>query len=214
MSWNGKKKTLTPEEEQARALRHRHELHSEIPYIEADPEQGELPLDELDTFIIPARDEKGVSVPVNLHIPPYLERQVEIIVASRRFPYLRVSDFVRHAVTRHCGWLMDIRYSIPRHMASTLATVHDALRDEEFSLQVEQSFIRMDHILAGHINRGDKTEAIKLYVRVRSRIMEAAPCSWKDRYLKEFDSKYSYLLAVERRPELVKDHDHGHHQVA
>lgn len=203
MSWNGRKKALTTEEEQARSLRKRHDLHAEIPYVEADPDQGEIPLDELDTFVIPARDEKGISVPLNLHIPPYLERQVEIILASRRFPYLRVSDFVRHAIVRHCAWIMGIRLSIPRHMVSTLATVNDAIRDEEFNLQVEQAFIRLDRVMSGHLKRGDKLEAIRMFVRLRARILESAPCSWKDRFQGEFDKKYSHLLAVERRPELV-----------
>lgn len=201
MAW--KKKTSTPEEEQAKALRHRHELHSEVPYVEADPDQGEIPLDELDTFIVPARDEKGISVPLNLHVPPYLERQIEIILSSRRFPYLRVSDFVRHALVRHCAWITDIRLSIPRHMVSSLATMNEAIQDEEFSLRVEQAFIRLDHVMGGYLKRGDRVEAIRMFVRLRTRIMEAASCSWRDRFQAEFDRKYAYLLAVERRPELV-----------
>lgn len=205
MSWS-RKKQLSPQEEADKALKQRHSSNSEIPYIEADPESGEIPLDELDTFVIPARDEKGIGVPVNLHIPPYLERQIEIVVSSRRFPYLRAADFIRHACVRHLAWLVGIRLSLPRHMTPTMSTVLDVFRDAEFEAQVEQAFGHMDRLVTAHINRGDKIEAIRLYVRIRSRLQEAAVCAWRDRFLREFDKKYGYLMLVERRPiELVQE---------
>jgi hypothetical protein len=197
MAWT--KKQLSPAEEEAKALRQRHASNTEIPYQEADPEQGEIPLDELDTFVIPARDDKGIGVPVTLHIPPYLERQIEIVVASRRFPYLRAADFIRHACVRHLAWLIGIRFSLPRHMHVTMNTISDILRDEEFKHQVEGAFHRMDRLVGDHVNRGDKIEAIRLYVRIRQRVMESTEGSWRERFLKQFDEKYSYLLAVERR---------------
>lgn len=203
---NSNSTALSPAEEEAKALRQRHNTNSEIPYQDADPDQGEIPLDELDTFVIPARDDKGIGVPVTLHIPPYLERQIEIVVASRRFPYLRAADFIRHACTRHLAWLVGIRFSLPRHMHVTMSTVNDILRDEEFKHQVEQAFIKMDRMISDHINNGDKMEAIRLYVRVRSRVVESAQGLWQEKFLKQFDAKYSHLLAVQSRsqPELVR----------
>jgi hypothetical protein len=204
MSWS--RKPTTPADEEAKALRQRHQQNSEIPYQDADLSQDEIPLDELDTFVIPARDDKGIGVPITLHVSPYLERQIEIVVASRRFPYLRAADFIRHACVRHLAWLVGIRLSLPRHMHITMATVSDILRDEEYKHAVEQAFGKMDRMVADHVNRGEKLEAIRLYVRVRSRVVESASGVWQERFLKQFDEKYSHLLAVERRsaPELVK----------
>lgn len=191
---------IDPQEAYDKAMKARRQTNSEIPYIEADENSGEIPLDELDTFVIPARDEKGIGVPVNLHIPPYLERQIEIVVASRRFPYLRAADFIRHACVRHLAWLVGIRLSIPRHMTVTMATIFDAFRDAEFEAQAESSFAHMDRLVTAHVNRGDRIEAIRLYVRIRARLQETAACAWKERFMREFDKKYSYLMAVERRP--------------
>jgi len=212
MSWSSarrpnssSKPQPTPEEEEQKALRARRHANAEIPFIDADIQSGEVPIDELDTFVIPARDDKGVGVSITLHVPPYLERQIEIAVASRRFPYLRAADFIRHACTRHLGWLASIRFSIPRHMIPTMATMFDALREEEFNSQSEMAWSSMDRLITAHLNRGDKIEAIRLYVRIRARLMEAAPCNWKERFMREFDKKYSYLTQVERRtPELVE----------
>lgn len=198
--WKKKSTSLSPAEEEAKALRQRHSSNSEIPYIEADPDSNEIPLDELDTFVIPARDEKGIGVSITLHVPPYLERQIEIAVASRRFPYLRAADFIRHACVRHLAWLTGIRMSIPKHMTVSVQTVMDAFRDAEFTTQVEMAFSHMERLVSAHVNRGDKLEAIRLYVRIRARIVESAQCNWRDRFLKEFDKKFGYLMAVERRP--------------
>ena len=205
--WKKKSTNLSPAEEEAKALRQRHNSNSEIPYQDADLSQDEIPQDELDTFVIPARDDKGIGVPIILHVPPYLERQIEIVVASRRFPYLKAADFIRHACVRHLAWLIGIRLSLPRHMHVTMSTVSDILRDEEFRHQVEHAFTRMDRLVGDHVNRGDKMEAIRLYVRVRSRVVESTQGLWKDRFLEQLDAKYNHLLAVEKRPELVKKNE-------
>lgn len=202
MSWSRSKKQSqpSPQDEYDKAMRVRRDTNSEVPYFEADTDSGEIPLDELDTFVIPARDEKGIGVQINLHVPPYLERQIEIVVASRRFPYLKVADFIRHACVRHLAWLVSIRLSIPQHMTATMSTVLDAFRDAEFEAQAEVAFAHMDRIVTAHINRGDKIEAIRLYARIRARVLETAPCVWRDRFIKEFDRKYAYLTTIERRP--------------
>jgi hypothetical protein len=199
-----KKPDLSPAEEHEKAMKARRSSNSEIPYIEADLDSGEIPLDELDTFVIPARDDKGIGVPITLHIPPYLERQIEIIVASRRFPYLKVADFARHAFTRHCGWLTGLRLSFPKHMHSTMSTVFDAFRDAEFESQAELCFGHMDRLVSTHIARGERVEAIRLYIRIRTRIQESGDSTWRDRFLREMDKKYSHLMATERRPSLVE----------
>ena len=203
--WNKKQKSTAPptlEELAQRELADRQATHSEIPYIEGNAELGELPLAELDTFVVPARDDKGVSVPIQVRMPPYLERQIDILVASRRFPYLKAADLIRHAIVRHCHFLIDIRHSIPRHITPTLQTVLDALRDADFAIQAQAAYRHMDTTINDLMSTGNKVEAVRLYVRVRSRVQEAAECQWRNDFLAELDKKYAHLISA--RPMVQK----------
>ena len=166
-----------------------------IPYIEADPTLGEIPLDQLDSFIVPARDEKGGTIVVHVSLTPFMERQLKIAVASRRFPYLSVGDFVRHACVRHLYWLMDIRHTIPRHVHSDMEAVNNHLLDQELASQVESAYHRMDAIIASHLQSGFNMEALKLYLRVRALVSDSAPSTWKTRFITGLDNRYRYLMA-------------------
>lgn len=179
---------------------HRSIMNSEVPYIDAKTEHGEIALDDLDTFVIPARDEKGTSMPVSLQVPPFLDRNMEIVISTRRFPYLRVSDLIRHAVVRHLAWLSGIRQAVPRHMVPTMAALSEMLRDEEFRLEAEQTFMKLEKVIGRHLAKGDKGEAIRLYIRFRTMLNQAEECPARDRLLSEIDTKYAPLIQIQAMP--------------
>lgn len=61
-------------------------------------------LEESD-FIIPASDSKGHSARQWYRCHPGVDRQMSVIIASKKFPYRTKGDLMRHAVMRHVAWL-------------------------------------------------------------------------------------------------------------
>ena len=172
--------------------------HTDIPFRDADPEIGEIPLDDLDTFVVPARDDKGISVPLNIRVPPYMERQIEIVVRSGRFPYLRASDFIRHAIYRHMHFTVGIRQSIPKHILPALDAMLEVCRDEEIRQTVEAAFEKIEIRVRHHSSRGDQAEVIRLLTFIKARIDLVEPSAWQRKFIGQFIERYAGHLNVPR----------------
>ena len=143
---------------------------SGVPYRDAIPNTAEIPLDQLDCFVVPAQDQNHVSEPIHFRIPPYLKRYSQIIIMSSRFPYLGIEDLIRHALVRHIAWLCSIRESIPQHIRTSMAQMVEICADDELQAQVEQVFERGIERVKYHMSRGDQGEVIKLLTLMRSRL--------------------------------------------
>jgi hypothetical protein len=175
-----------------RKKRQKPEPESEIPYIEAH--EGETPLDQIDTFIIPSRDERGGYSKVALNMTPYMYRQCQIIVHSRRFPYLEVSDLIRHAVYRHLRFCVSIRHTLPKHMIPALEAVMEVCRDNEFRLRVNEAFAEIDRQVKQCISRGDTPGAVRLINLLKSRLDGVSPSSELREFMNRLVYDYGYVI--------------------
>lgn len=147
----------------------------EIPYQEANIEIGEIPLPEIDTFVIPARDEKGAFSRITMHIPPYLLQGAQVLMKSNRFPYLTEQDLFRHAIARHIPWLVSIRESVPKALSSSLEAMNELCRASDFRIRVHEAFAELDRQVSLCMNRGETVEAVRLLNIVMSRLDGVPP---------------------------------------
>lgn len=141
-----------------------------VPFQDANLELGEVLLDDIDTFVVPARDEKGAYTTIHLNIPPQMYRQLQIVVKSGRFPYLDVSDLVRHALMRHLRFCVEIRESIPGHVYTSTEAMMEVARDNELRLRVAAAFEEIDRQITGHLNRLEIADAIRLLTILKNRV--------------------------------------------
>lgn len=141
-----------------------------VPFQDANLELGEVPLDDIDTFVIPARDEKGAYSTVHINVPPHMYRQMQIVVKSGRFPYLDVSDFVRHACFRQLHFCISIRQSISKHVYTATEALLEVCRDNELRLRVSAAFEEIDRQITGHMNRLEISDAIRLLTILKNRV--------------------------------------------
>lgn len=163
---------------------------SGIPFHDAHPESTEIPLDDLDLFIIPAQDQNHISEPVSFRIAPFMKRYAKIIVSSGRFPYLDIEDFIRHAFSRHIEWLCTIRESLPRHIRVSMQQQIEICADDEMRMQVEQVFIRAEERVKYHIARGDMGEVMRLVNLMKEKFSDvhasASMREFKERFLRTY----------------------------
>lgn len=171
----------------------RRRIPHDIPFIDANEELGEVALERLDSFVVPARDEKGQQVPVHFHMPPYMERQLQIIIRSMRFPYSRPADFIRHAVNRHIHWCVGIRQSIPKHMVPAIEAILEVCRDNELRMAVEAALERIELQVQAHIQEGETAEAYRLLALVRSKLEDVQDSTRLRKFKRELDMKYQHL---------------------
>ena len=176
------------------------ESTSDIPFRDADTSIGEVPLDELDTFVVPGTDDRGNSEPMYLRMPPFVRRQIKVVISSGRFPYLTEASFIRHAVVRHLAWLVSIRHSIPKHIIPALASVIEVYRDDEMRIQVEEVLEKIDRRISFHLGRGDHMEVVRLLNLVKNRMTGVQDSSWLRQFWDHFEKKWAGYL----RPNDIK----------
>lgn len=163
---------------------------AEVPFRDADPDSDETPLSDLDQFNIPARDEKGISEAFHLSVPPLMLRHIDLILRSQRFPYLRRSDFVRHAIYRHIRWCVSLRKSIQRHMLIALEAIMEDCRDSEQRVRVEAVLQKIEERIGFHLDQGDPGEAMRLMGIMRARLEGVSGDYWSRSVKDTLDRKF------------------------
>lgn len=85
-----------------------------------------------DEWFTPAQDSKGHSTKVWFRLPPIIARELEVILASKCFPYQTTDDLIRHAVYRHIFLLHMERPNMKRHLLTAIALMCEQMRDEQY----------------------------------------------------------------------------------
>jgi hypothetical protein len=168
-----------------------------IPFRDGIEEIGEKRLKDIDTFVIPARDDKGAHTSVRFECPPSLYRQVQIILKSNRFPYLDVGHFMRHAMYSHIRWLVSIRYSLPRQMIIQLEAMMEVCREYEFRVQAIAAMEMVDKSIETCLNRMEIGEAVRLLNLMKDKLKDVPDSPKKRHILKELLLRYGYIFGDE-----------------
>jgi len=183
--------------------------HDSIPYTEATPDSGEIPLTELETFIVPAQDDKGAHVHIRFNIPPALERAIKLILHSNRFPYLDLGYLVRHAVTRHIAFLTNLRMSLPRHMVINVEMINEMARDYELHAQVEDALRAVAERVERLLKDGEEWEAVRLLSMVVSRADDAFATARQRKLKAEVYRRFGHLMGMGTRGEMGHGESRG-----
>lgn len=173
----------------------------DIDYRDADPEvmvpcptcgsmHAETPIEELDTFVIAGRDDRGAHMTVNISMPPSMVRAMQIIVRSLRFPYIDVAALVRHAVKRHLYWTTAQRNSIEKHILPSLESIMEVARDDDMRTRVEEALARTEAQIDRHMRAGESAEALKMLASIRAKLEGVQDSTWTRRFSTEIDHKY------------------------
>lgn len=145
-------------------------------------------------FIFPASDAKGHSSPIGFRCRSGYLRDVDVIVASRKFPYKTGSDLMRHALHAHLHYLADLEPKIPVRLSILDAAVELA-RSQQMLLKYQSTVREISTTVEQLTREGLASEARKLVKNIMQEI-ENDPIedAWKDRLRKELLEKYGYLF--------------------
>jgi hypothetical protein len=170
-----------------------------VPFQDADVD-GELLLKELDEFVIPGSDDKGRKVTVTFNIHPNLDRQLDVILGSKRFPYANKKDLLRHAAARHCAWLCQIRKTVPVHYMSMFEADIELIREDEAGMKMERVFLALEDRVNEHVGRGEQGESLRLISQIHQHLLRLKPSMWMRKFGERFFTKYGVWLRSTKGP--------------
>jgi hypothetical protein len=172
-----------------------------VPFEDADPSAGELPLKELDEFVVPGSDDKGRKVTVTFNIHPAMDRQLDVILSSRRFPYANKKELVRHALARHCVWLLSIRQTVPTHYMAMFEAGIELIKEDETAARMERVFMSLEDRVNDHVMKGEQGEALRLISQIHQQLLKLKPSLWMRRFAERFLGQYGRWLKSTGRVE-------------
>lgn len=143
-------------------------------------------------FHTSASDMKGHSLRMYYRCQPGIAAQVQMILASGKFPYTSHGDVVRHALMRLFHWLNTI--APVRGVLAQIEIINKILAQEEFADMFSGVFERISTRVSVYINANEKGEAVRLVRTVQDQIKEMDDGYWRDKYTREVKERWGHLL--------------------
>jgi hypothetical protein len=165
-----------------------------------DPDDAPTPLlDENgrynpDEFIVPAQDEKGHSSRTTVRVASELERDIDIIIQSRVFPYKTSGDLLRHGLVRHLEFLHRLEKGFPKHLLMAHMAQMDLLREEEMRLAGHLVFKKLQDQVEAYLAAGEPGEARRVAAIIIARLVGVSDTAWRRKFERRFRRQYASLL--------------------
>lgn len=143
-------------------------------------------------FIIPASDAKGHSERVWCRLQPGHDRQLDVILRSRKFPFRTKGDIIRWATVRGLRILEQME-EVPSVMKQ-VDMMMDVLNDEQLNQDCMLVFEKTRERVASYISTGSTGQARRLIAQ-QKHLAEGIPDEyWRGAYLDRLDKEFGYLL--------------------
>ncbi len=125
---------------------------------------GDIQLDEIQ-FVVPASDSQGHSVRIWLWMPQGLKNQIDMILASKLWPFRTEPDVIRYFIMagfRHLELTAPLPYPT---ILGTLEMMRQIMVDEVYSIGVLEGIEKLEEIYHDHIKARRFEEARDLVSR-------------------------------------------------
>jgi hypothetical protein len=143
-------------------------------------------------FVIPAQDHQGHSERLFCRAMPLIERQCDVVVRSRKFPFKTKGDLIRWAIVRALKHL-DRLEPMPG-LLGRIDALNAVMKDEVYFHEFNAFFDNLQKVINQHIGAKAETEAIRLVAIVKADLMKVEEPHWRDKALGELKQRFGYLL--------------------
>jgi hypothetical protein len=126
--------------------------------------------------------------------------QVTLIQESNKFPFRTKGEILRYCVL---SGLKKLENMAPiKSVLSEIDIINDILRAEEFAEIFSGVFERLASRIASFMGQGETGEAVRLIRNIQDRIEEMEEGYWKDKYSKEIEQRWGYLVKETKKAKL------------
>ena len=153
-----------------------------------------------DNYRISASDNQGHSARHWFRTIPQMARQVEQVVAGKKFPYRTKGDLLRHALHRHIQWL--VSQGAITSVTGQVDAILEIMRDEEMNSDFIMVFDKMNERINGHLGAGATGEAVRLIRLVQDYVKVMPEGHWRERYTREIEMKFGHLVSGQDKAKL------------
>lgn len=145
-------------------------------------------------FVIAAQDHQGHSERLWCRVQPMHDRQVDIVVRSKKFPFRTKGDIIRWCIVRGLK-VLEVMEPDVRGFMQQADAINEILRDEMYMQEFMGLFEQLHKTVMTHISMNAQGEAIRLVAQVKAKIdlIEGEP-HWKRKCQDILAERFGHLL--------------------
>jgi hypothetical protein len=143
-------------------------------------------------FIIPGQDTRGHSERLYCRVMPAVDRALDVVVNSKKWPFRTKGDVMRWAIDRAIHQLeaMEPIGSVTAQVDAIAAI----LREDQFHHEFSHTFEALNRSISVHLTAGADGEARRLVATIKDKIDKMPEGYWRDRYRTTLSEKWGHLL--------------------
>lgn len=143
-------------------------------------------------FIVAPSDSKGVSYRLTFRVPPDLEKGIDAILASQRFPFTTRGDVLRWATLRAVKELeqMEGLASISKRVDILTSVLNNEASHSEFMAV----FGHLEESVAKYMADQAPDQAVRIIAMAKYQFEGMPEGYWRERYLQELTKRFGHLV--------------------
>ncbi len=153
---------------------------------------------DVNEFIVPARDTRGVSERFTFNLQPGHLRAMQVIANSQKFPFKDKSDVARFCIKVMLARLEEME-PVDCH-TKQVDQIIAIVREAEFLQLFVGSFDEMARVVQTFHSAGDHGHARRLLAEMRAKLKSIGDDMWRRKYVKEFDRRFGHYLDGDEGP--------------
>ncbi|MDA2934029.1 hypothetical protein MYX82_06770 [Acidobacteria bacterium AH-259-D05] len=151
---------------------------------------------QLDSFIIPAGDDRGHSTRLQFRCSPAYGRRIDEVVQSKKFPYKTQSDFLRHALDRHLKYLNDLEPDLGLDMAR-IDVINRIINRQREEIEFMNSIESLNRNVQDLVAKGAHQKARATLREILKQVDQIEDEYLRNSYRDEIQRRFGHLLHEE-----------------
>jgi hypothetical protein len=143
------------------------------------------------SFIVVPVDTRGVSYRLTFRVAPDMERALDQVVASNRFPFTTRGDVLRWCVREGIRTLEGMEPVVS--VSKRLYMMNTVLSEESGHAEFMHIFTHLEETVAKYLSDQAPDQAVRIIALAKHHFESMPEGYWRDRYLQELEKKFSHL---------------------
>ena len=146
-------------------------------------------------FIVAPSDGKGVSYRLTFRVPPDLEKGLDQILASNKFPFTTRGDILRYATHRTIRDLEQMEQGVAS-VSKRVDILTTLLNEEASHSEFMTVFNHLEESVSRYLADQAHDQATRIIAMTKYQFEGMPEGHWRDRYLSELQKRFGHLMGT------------------
>lgn len=150
-----------------------------------------------DEFFVPvSAGAEDLAVTQSFRCTSKTDRQIDVILASKKFRYISRGDLLRHALHRHIAWLLRMEPEIPSIMPA-IETIRELTKQQADMAQYNKTIEDLQKTLDDMLLLGQREKVVALVNQTYYHASKIQDEVWRELYMKKIKDRYGAYLTLD-----------------